>query len=59
MVNKIGLKYKKITAECIMVYLSLCTPCLKKLKVTKKGLVVEPMIFSDINSRAQIDLIGM
>ena len=42
-----------------MVYLSLCTPCLKKLKVTKKGLVVKPMIFSDVNSRAQIDLIGM
>ena len=42
-----------------MVYLSLSIPCLKKSKVTKKGLVVKPMVFSDMNSRAQVDLIDM
>ena len=50
MVKEIGLKYKNIIAECIMVYLNLWVPCLKKSKVTKKGLVVKPKIFSDMNS---------
>ena len=40
-----------------MLYLSLCVPCLKKLKVPKKALVIKPMIFSEMNSRAQVDLI--
>ena len=42
-----------------MLYLSLCVPCLKKSKVPKKGLVIKPMIFSEMNSRAQVDLIDM
>ena len=42
-----------------MVCLSLSIPCLKKSKVTKKGLVVKPVVFSDMNSRAQVDLIDM
>ena len=29
-------KYKNITAESSMLYLSLCVPCLKKSKVPKK-----------------------
>ena len=37
----------------------LCVPCLKKAKVMKKGLVVKPMIFNDMNSRGQVDLIDM
>ena len=42
-----------------MLYWSLCVPCLKKAKVLEKGLVVKPMIFNDINSRGQVDLIDM
>ena len=53
MVKETGTKYKNITAECIMIYLNLCIPCLKKSKVLKKGLVVKPM------SRAHVDLTDM
>ena len=52
-------KYKNIIAESIMPYLSLRVPCLKKSKVLKKGLVIKPVIFSEMNSRAQLDLIDM
>ena len=34
-------------------------PMSKKSKVLKKGLVVKPMVFSEMNSRAQVDLIDM
>lgn len=33
--------------------------CQKKLKVLRKGLVIKPMIFSEMNSRCQVDLIDM
>ena len=59
MIKETQTKYKNITAESIMLYLSLCVPCLKKSKVPKKGLVIKPMIFSEMNSRAQVDLIDM
>ena len=52
-------KYKNITAESTTLYLSLCVPCLKKSKVSEKGLVIKPMTFSEMNSRAQVDLIDM
>ena len=42
-----------------MLYLSLCVPCLKKSRVPKKGLVMKPMIFSEMNSRDQVDLTDM
>ena len=57
MVKETGTKYKNITKECIMIYLNLCIPCLKKSKVPKKGLVVKPMVFSEMNSREQVYLI--
>ena len=59
MIKELQNKYKNITTESIMIYLSLCLPCLKKAKITKKGLVVKPMIFNDMNSRGQVDLIDM
>ena len=59
MIKETQTTYKNITAESIMLYLSLCVPCLKKSKVPKKGLVIKPMIFSEMNSRAQADLIDM
>ena len=59
MIKKTQIKYKSITAESIMLYLSLCVPWLKKLKVPKIGLAIKPVIFSEMNSRAQIDLLDM
>ena len=48
-----------VTAESI-IYLSLCVPWLKKSKLPEKGLVIKPiMIFSEMNSRAQVDLSDM
>ena len=52
-------KYKNIKAESIMLYLSLCVPCLKKSKVSKTGLVIKPMIFSGMNSRTKVNLTDM
>ena len=42
-----------------MIYLRLCVSCLKKGQVPQKGLVVRPMVFSEMNSRGQVDLIDM
>ena len=42
-----------------MIYLRLCVSCLKKCQVPQKGLVVRPMVFSEMNSRGQVDLIDM
>ena len=53
MIKEIQAKYKNITAESIMLYLSSCVPYLKKSKVPKNGLVIKPMISSEINFRAQ------
>ena len=58
MIKETQTKYKNITAES-MLYLSLCVPCLKKSKVPQKGLVIKPMIFNEMNSRAQVDLTDM
>lgn len=52
-------KYKNITQDVIKLYLRLCEGCQKKLKSVKKGLVVKPMVFSEMNSRCQVDLIDM
>ncbi|XP_050307832.1 KRAB-A domain-containing protein 2-like [Anthonomus grandis grandis] len=52
-------KYKNITRDVIKLYLRLCEGCQKKLKSAKKGLVVKPMVFSEMNSRCQVDLIDM
>ena len=59
MIKRTQTKYKNITAESIMLYLSLCVPFIKRLAVPKKGLVIKTMIFSKMNSRAQVDLIDM
>ena len=59
MIKETQTKYKNITAKSIMLYLSLCVPCLKKSKVPKKGLVIKPMIFSEMNARVQVDLTDM
>ena len=56
--DKGNTKYENITPESIMLYLSLCVPCLKISKVPKKGLAIKP-IFSETNSRAHVDLTDM
>ena len=42
-----------------MLCLTLCVLCLKKSKVRKKAFVIKPMIFSEVYSRAQVDLIDI
>ena len=46
MIKETQTKCRNITAESIMLYKRLCFPCLKK------SLVIKPMIFSEMNSRA-------
>lgn len=52
-------KYKNVTVEAIVTYLRLCETCPKKRKILKKGFVVKPILYSELNSRCQIDLIDM
>ena len=59
MIKETQTKYKNITAESTMLYLSLYVPCLKKSKAPKEGLVIKTKIFSEMNSRVQVDLIDM
>jgi len=50
-------KYKNITQSNVKIFLNLCESCVKKQKSEKKGIVTNPMIFSELNSRRQLDLI--
>lgn len=52
-------KYKNVTVEAITQYLQLCESCQKKSSMPKKGLVVRPILHTEMNSRCQIDLIDM
>ncbi|XP_067132087.1 KRAB-A domain-containing protein 2-like [Centruroides vittatus] len=42
-----------------MTYLKLCQPCQKKQKTLKRGIVVRPILHSEMNSRSQVDLIDL
>ncbi|KAJ8686470.1 hypothetical protein QAD02_022264 [Eretmocerus hayati] len=55
-VNK---KFVNIPRSVLMVYLSLCVSCEKKKSLPKKGVVVKPLLFNEINQRGQVDLIDM
>ena len=46
-----------ITREVIKIFLNNCT-CLRKRVHPKKGIVVKPMVFSEVNARGQVDLIN-
>ena len=59
MYKEVQKKYKNITQEHISLYLSICTSCLKKSSVPKKGMVVKPMVYRYMNPRGQVDLIDM
>eukprot|EP00102_Acyrthosiphon_pisum_P027906 XP_016665116.1 PREDICTED: KRAB-A domain-containing protein 2-like [Acyrthosiphon pisum] len=52
-------KYKNLTQEVVLMYLKFCGPCQTKLSSKRKGLVVKPIIHSEMNSRCQVDLIDM
>lgn len=59
MLKECNRKYKNITVEAIMTYLKLCHPCQKKQKTLKKGIVIKPILHSEMNSRCQVDLIDL
>lgn len=59
MLKECSRKYKNITVEAIMTYLKLCQPCQKKQKTLKKGIVIKPILHSEMNSRCQVDLIDL
>lgn len=59
MVAELKNKYCNVTKEIIMVFLKLCIQCQKKSATPKKGLVSKPILHSNFNSRAQLDLIDM
>lgn len=58
--KNIKTKYVNITREVILDYLELCLICKKKKAHSKKGTVVKPLVFKEINQRDfQVDLIDM
>ncbi|XP_060845364.1 KRAB-A domain-containing protein 2-like [Rhopalosiphum padi] len=59
MIKELQCKYKNIIYEIVMLYLSLCIQCQTKQKAPRKGIVVKPLISSELNSRCQIDLVDM
>lgn len=59
MVCEVNKLYCNIAKETIMKYLQLCTQSQKKSSTPKRGLVSRPILHSNFNSRAQVDLIDM
>lgn len=57
MIQQLKGKFQNVTTKDILLFLSLCEPCVQKLKHKKKGLVVKPLLFKEMNSRCQVDLI--
>ncbi|KAL4107766.1 hypothetical protein QTP88_018058 [Uroleucon formosanum] len=52
-------KFKNMTYEVVMLFLSLCVQCQTKQNVSKKGIVIKPIISLELNSRCQVDLVDM
>lgn len=52
-------KYANITRCEVQMYLDLCIICEQKRSQKKKGIVVKPLLYNEINERAQVDLIDM
>ncbi|XP_012590098.1 PREDICTED: SCAN domain-containing protein 3 [Condylura cristata] len=57
MEKELQAKYKNITKEVIMLYLTLCKPCQQKNSKLKKVLTSKPL--KEVNSRCQVDFIDM
>nr|XP_034194771.1 KRAB-A domain-containing protein 2-like [Osmia lignaria] len=58
MLKELQVKYKNITYEVVMLYLNLCKQCQTNC-APKKGIVVKPMVSSELNSRCQVNLIDL
>ncbi|XP_064088336.1 KRAB-A domain-containing protein 2-like [Macrobrachium nipponense] len=53
-------KYANITKESLEMFKSYCIVCQEKRKRLKTaGVVVKPILSSDLNSRGQVDLVDM
>ena len=58
--KELNKKYENITEGDILLFKSYCKECQKKRKLPSiKGVAVRPLLSSEFNSRAQIDLIDM
>lgn len=57
MEKELQAKYKNITKEVIMLYLTLCKPCQQKNSKLRKVLTSKPI--KEVNSRCQVDFIDM
>ena len=52
-------RYKGITAWVCQLYKNHCMVCLLKEPAVNKGVTVKPMVFKELNSRAQVYLIDL
>ncbi|QQP31420.1 Uncharacterized protein FKW44_025029, partial [Caligus rogercresseyi] len=59
MIQELQKNYCNVTRENIMLFLELCESCQLKQKKVKKGIVVNPIVSQQMNSRCQVDLIDM
>lgn len=59
MLYELNTGYKNITSQQIVIFVQCCEVCEKKKSGMKKGVVVKPLVFSQFNSRAQLDLIDL
>ncbi|XP_065223547.1 KRAB-A domain-containing protein 2-like [Planococcus citri] len=57
MEKAVQLKYANIARPIISLFLNHCETCLRKRSHPNKGVVVQPLLFKEINARAQVDLI--
>lgn len=51
-------KFYNISQQVVALYLGTCSTCEEKRKRPRKGIVSKPILSSDMNSRAQVDLIS-
>ena len=52
-------KYKNITKHTITLYINLRKQCQAKESITSKSLITKPVVFKELISRCQVDLIDM
>ncbi|GFV43956.1 KRAB-A domain-containing protein 2 [Trichonephila clavipes] len=56
MIKELNRLYKSITQNGIKLFLSVCESCQQKRNMGKKGMV-KPMVFPQLDSKCQVDLI--
>ncbi|XP_022910048.2 KRAB-A domain-containing protein 2-like [Onthophagus taurus] len=57
--NETAKKCANVTKEMINIYLSMCEVCQRKKSKSKQGLVSKPILYIEMNSRCQVDLIDI